>query len=69
MTEAKKTASPSDAVSRHDRLVEAYGKLKGLLTEFGYELRADDFEGKVDLDIHGARGDHLFNLDTIERVL
>lgn len=61
-------AIPSDMVSRHDRLVEAYNKLKGLLTEFGYELRADGYGDNVDLDIHVAEGDHLFTLDTIGSV-
>lgn len=61
--------SPSDMVSRHDRLIEAYNRLKGLLTEFGYELRADDYDGygEIDLDIHAAE-DHLFTLDTVKRV-
>lgn len=59
-------AIPSDAVSRHDQLVEAYSQFKGLLTEFGCELWADDFEGEVDLEVRSA-GNHLFTIDTIER--
>lgn len=54
-------------VSRHDQLMEAYGKLRSLLREFGYELVADDWEGDVDLDVQVTGGDHLFTLDTIKR--
>ena len=67
MTSLPKTATPSDPVSRHDQLVEAYAQFKRLLTEFGYELWADDFDGcDVDLDVRSA-GNHLFTIDTVER--
>lgn len=61
-------ATLSDTI-RHDQLIEVYGQFKRLLTKFGYELRADDWEGDVDLDIHTQSGDHLFTIDTIERAL
>lgn len=55
-------------VNRHDRIVEAWGNLLDLLQEYDYELRADLFEGDVDIDVHRKHGDHLFTIDTIDRV-
>lgn len=67
MTSQRKTGTPSDMVSRHDQLVEAYAQFRTLLAELGYELRADDWEGFISLDIHARPGDRLFTIDLIER--
>lgn len=55
--------------NRHDEIVAVWTKLRRLLDEYGYELRADVYGNEVDIDVHDPRhyDGPLFTLESIER--